>query len=199
MSAQVETNIAVVFTNRNRTAVFFRAVMAVPILIFLSSFGSAMQNSSSDWVFSSGLLVLPALLALVFRGKYPSYVYAFNSALLGLNTRIVAYLFLLVDAYPTIEAHETVEVRLPEISEERPLNRWLPLVKWFLAIPLYVVGAIYLIYAMLVTIFAWFAMLFSGNYPDWCARPVAGTIAYWNRVSGYAFLLVTDEYPSFAL
>ncbi len=199
MSTQVETNVAVVFTNRNRTTVLFRVVLVIPILVFLGSFGWTMGNSSNNWAYSSGLLFAPVLLALVFRGKYPSYVYALNSALLGLNTRVAAYLSLLVDTYPTIEVHEAVEVRLPEISEGRPLNRWLPLVKWFLAIPLYVVGAIYAIYAMFVTVFAWFAILLSGNYPDWCARPVAGTIAYWNRVIGYAFLLVTDEYPSFAL
>lgn len=199
MSTQVETNVSVVFTNRNRATVLFRVVLVIPVLIFLGSFGWASGNSSRYLSYSSGLLVAPALLALVFRGKYPSYVYALNSALLGLNTRIAAYLSLLVDTYPTIEAHESIEVRLPEITEGRPLNRWLPLVKWFLAIPLYVVGAVYAIYAILVTIFAWFAILLSGNYPDWCARPVAGTIAYWNRVTGYAFLLVTDEYPSFAL
>jgi hypothetical protein len=145
------------------------------------------------------LLVAPAFLAILFRGKYPSYVYAFNRALLGLSVRVSAYLFLLVDTYPTIEANETVDVVLPVISTERPLNQALPLVKWFLAIPLYVVGFFYGIYAWVLTVFAWFSIVFTGEYPAWCAQHVAGTIAYWNRVIGYAFVLVTDEYPTFSL
>ena len=148
---------------------------------------------------AGGLLVAPAFLAILFRGKYPTYVYSFNQALIGLGTRVSSYLFLLVDSYPSIEASETVEVVFPEISTEHQLNQWLPLVKWFLAIPLYIVGFIYGIYAAFLTIFAWFTILFTGDYPSWCARPVAGTIAFWNRVKGYAIVLVTDEYPSFSL
>ena len=150
-------------------------------------------------MFAGGLLIAPAFLALVFRNKYPTYVYSFNLALLSLNTRVSAYASLLVDSYPSIEASETVEVVFPEISIERPLNQWLPLVKWFLAIPLYVVGFFYALYAALLTIFAWVSIVFTGQYPSWCARPVAGSIAFWNRIAGYAFLLVTDEYPTFSL
>ena len=79
------------------------------------------------------------------------------------------------------------------------LNQWLPLVKWFLAIPLYIVGFAYIIYAFFLTIYAWFSILFTGNYPEICAEGVVGTIAYWNRVAGYALILVTDEYPTFSL
>jgi len=200
MSQQIETNIAVQFSNRDRMTALFRLFAVIPAAIFLSSFGSNWGDSSHDrWYLSSGLLAAPAFLAIVFRGKYPSYVYSFNHALLGLNTRVNAYFLLLVDSYPTIEASETVEIIFPEISKEHPLNQALPLVKWFLAIPLYVVGFFYGIYAMLLTVFVWFTIVFTGEYPAWCARPVAGTIAYWNRVLGYAFLLVTDEYPTFSL
>lgn len=199
MSQQIETNIAVQFSNRNRLTAFFRAFTVIPAAIFVGSFGHYIQGSPGRWTFSGGLVVAPAFLALVFRNKYPTYVYSFNQALLSLNTRISAYAALLVDSYPSIEASEVVEVVFPAISAERPLNRWMPLVKWFLAIPLYVVGFIYALYAMLLTILAWFAIFFTGEYPAWCARPVAGAIAFWNRVAGYAFLLVTDEYPTFSL
>lgn len=199
MSQQIESNISVLFSNRNRLTAFFRIFTIIPVAIFLGSFSYEMQRSSDSWTVAGGLLVAPAFLALVFRNKYPTYVYAFNLALLNLNTRVSAYAALLLDSYPSIEASESVDIIFPSISTERPLNRWMPLVKWFLAIPLYIVGFVYAVYATLLTLFAWFSILFTGEYPAWCARPVAGTIAYWNRVLGYAFILVTDEYPSFSL
>lgn len=199
MSQQVETNIAVQFSNRDRMTTAVRLFAVIPAAIFLSSFSSRLNDNRGDWIYVTGAFAAPAFLALLFRGKYPTYLYSFNRSLRALRTRVVAYMLLLVDTYPTIEDNEIVEIVFPEISAEHPLNRWLPLVKWFLAIPLYVVGFFYWIYAVLLTIFAWFTILFTGEYPAWCARPVAGTIAYWNRVSGYAILLVTDEYPTFAL
>ncbi len=199
MSQQIETSINVQFSNRDRMTSAVRLFAVIPAAIFVGSFGSGWSDSSRNWVYASGLLVAPAFLAILFRGKYPTYVYAFNHALLELNTRVTAYLLLLTDSYPSIEASESVEIVFPEITVEHPLNQALPLVKWFLAIPLYVVGFFYGIYAAFLTIFAWFTILLTGEYPAWCAQPVAGTIAFWNRVAGYAFLLVTDEYPTFAL
>ena len=79
------------------------------------------------------------------------------------------------------------------------MSRGLPLVKWFLAIPLYIVGLIYIIYAFLLTLLGWFSILSTGTYPERCAEGVVGTIADWNRVAGYALVLVTDEYPTFSL
>jgi hypothetical protein len=146
----------------------------------------------------AGLLALPAALAIVVRQVYPSYVLAFNEALLSLQTRVDAYLLLLTDEYPSIEENDVVSVTFPEV-DAKLLNRWLPLIKWLLALPLYLVGIVYVIYAAVLTVIAWFSVLFTGNYPEFCAEGVVGTIAYWNRVVGYAFLLVTDEYPTFSL
>lgn len=201
MGRQIETNIAVQFSNRDQMSVLLRLFMVIPAAIFLSSFASSnWVDSSNDWRFyASGFLAVPAFLAIVFRGKYPTYVYSFNHALLELNTRVTSYLLLLTDSYPSIEASESVEIVFPEITAEQPLNPVLPLIKWFLAIPLYIVGAFYGIYAFVLTIIAWFTILATSEYPAWCARPVAGTIAFWNRVMGYAFLLVTDDYPTFSL
>ena len=199
MSHQIETNIAVKFSDRDRVMVFFRIFTVIPIAIFASSFAADWGNSRNTLFSTGGLLVAPAFLAILFRSKYPSYVYSFNHALLGLHTRVSSYLLLLMDGYPTIEANESVEVVFPEISKDQPLNQALPLVKWFLAIPLYLVGIVYSLYALVLTIIAWFSILFTGEYPASFARPVAGTIAYWNRVIGYAFVLVTDEYPTFSL
>lgn len=201
MSNQIETQIDVSLTERNRLTAFFRIILVVPVFLFVASFAptSSSDFSSDSWsAYGAGLLALPAGLAIVFRQVYPSYVLAFNEALLSLQTRLDAYLLLLTDEYPSIEENDVVSVTFPEVDAKQ-LNRWLPLVKWFLALPLYLVGIVYVIYAAFLTVIAWISVLFTGNYPEFCAEGVVGAIAYWNRVVGYALLLVTDEYPTFSL
>ena len=198
MSSQIETQIDVSLTERNRLTAFFRIILVVPALVFLASFSSASAFSEDNLGMFAGLLALPAALAIVVRQVYPSYVLAFNEALLSLQTRVDAYLLLLTDEYPSIEENDLVSVTFPEVDAQQ-LNRWLPLVKWLLALPLYLVGIVYVIYAALLTLFGWISILFTGNYPEVCAEGVVGTIAYWNRVAGYALLMVTDEYPTFSL
>jgi hypothetical protein len=198
MSNQIETQIDVSLTERNRVTAFFRIILAVPALIFVSSFAPSTAFSDDALGIFAGLLALPAALAIVVRQVYPSYVLAFNEALLSLQTRVDVYLVLLTDEYPSIEENDIVSVTFPEVDAKQ-LNRWLPLIKWLLALPLYLVGLVYLVYAALLTLLGWFSIFFTGNYPEVCAEGVVGTIAYWNRVVGYAFLLVTDEYPTFSL
>jgi hypothetical protein len=198
MSNQIETQIDVTLTERNRLTAFFRIVLVAPTLVFLASFAPTSAFSDESLGVYAGLLALPAALALVVRQVYPSYVLAFNDALLSLQTRVDAYLLLLTDEYPSVEENDVVSVTFPEVDAQQ-LNRWLPLVKWLLALPLYIVGIVYVIYAAILTIIGWFSILFTGNYPEYCAEGVVGTIAYWNRVVGYALLLVTDEYPTFSL
>ena len=197
MSNQIETQIDVSLTERNRVTAFFRIILVVPVAIFVGSFApNQLTANNASW--ATGLLVLPVLLSLVFRQAYPSYLLAFNEALLSLQTRVDAYVLVLTDEYPSLEENDVVSVTFPEV-DPKALNRYLPLVKWFLASPLYIVGAIYFVYAFFLTVFAWASVVVTGNYPEWCAEGVVGTIAYWNRVMGYAFLFVTDEYPSFSL
>jgi hypothetical protein len=198
MSNQIETQIDVSLTERNRLTAFFRIILVAPTLVFLASFAPTSAFSDESLGVYAGLLALPAALALVVRQVYPSYVLAFNEALLSLQTRVDAYLLLLTDEYPSIEDNDVVSVTFPEV-DARQLNRWLPLIKWLLALPLYLVGIVYVIYAAILTIIGWVSILFTGNYPEFCAEGVVGTIAYWNRVIGYALLLVTDEYPTFSL
>ena len=198
MSNQIETQIDVTLTERNRLTAFFRIILVAPTLVFLASFAPTSAFSDESLGVYAGLLALPAALALVVRQVYPSYVLAFNDALLSLQTRVDAYLLLLTDEYPSIEENDVMSVTFPEVDAQQ-LNRWLPLVKWLLALPLYIVGIVYVIYAAILTIIGWFSILFTGNYPEYCAEGVVGTIAYWNRVVGYALLLVTDEYPTFSL
>jgi len=198
MSNQIETQIDVSLTERNRLTALFRIILVVPAFIFVSSFAPATAFSDDGLGIFAGLLALPAALAIVVRQVYPSYVLAFNEALLSLQTRVDAYLLLLTDEYPSIEENDLVSVTFPEVDAKQ-LNRFLPLIKWLLALPLYLLGILYIIYAALLTLLGWFSILFTGNYPEVCAEGVVGTIAYWNRVVGYAFLLVTDEYPTFSL
>jgi hypothetical protein len=198
MSNQIETQIDVSLTERNRLTAFFRIILVVPALVFLASFSSASAFSEDNLGMFAGLLALPAALAIIVRQVYPSYVLTFNEALLSLQTRVDAYLLLLTDEYPSIEENDLVSVTFPEVDAQQ-LNRWLPLVKWLLALPLYLFGIVYVIYAALLTLFGWFSILFTGNYPEVCAEGVVGTIAYWNRVAGYSLLMVTDEYPTFSL
>jgi hypothetical protein len=196
MSNQILTEIHVDLDNRDKNTALFRVFLAFPVLIFLSSFSEFADNLPGV---IGGFLVLPVVLSLLFRNVYPSYVLAFNKALLELSNRINAYLLLLTDEYPSIEANQKVRLIYPEIEGGKKLTPWMPLVKWFLAIPLFLLGVIYAIYALALTLVAWITVISKGYYPEEKAEEVIKVIAYWNRLYGYALLLVTDEYPSFSL
>lgn len=198
MSNQIETVVTVQLENRDRKSVLLRIFLVVPMAIFISAF-TAWSGSTEASTFLSGLLFLPVLLALVFRGIYPSYILDFNRSLLSLSTRVTAYILLLNDKYPSIEESADVKITFPDVEGGAKLNRYLPLVKWLLAVPLYLVGLVYTIYGIAVLIFTWFTILFTGKMPAFSADVLLGVTKYWNRVYGYAFLLVTDEYPSFSL
>jgi len=198
MSTQIETLITVQLENRDRKSVALRIFLVVPMAIFLSAF-TAWSGSAEASTFLVGLLFMPVVLALVFRGIYPSYVLAFNKALLSLSTRVTAYILVLNDSYPSIEENADVKITFPEIDGGAKLNRYLPLVKWLLAVPLYIVGFVYVIYGLAVLLFTWFTILFTGKMPAFSGEVLLGVTQFWNRVYGYAFLLITDEYPSFSL
>lgn len=194
MTNQIETLIEVQRENRDRFSAFFRWFMAIPVVLFISLFVQA-----AHWGITSIIIVAPVMLSLLFREIYPSWVLNFNHAILEFSMRISAYFLLLTDKYPTIEASPNVAVILPDIEGGKKLNRWLPLVKWFLAIPLYVVGVFYLLYSLIATIYLWLQISLSGKSSDWALEVNLNLLKFWNRVFGYAVLLVTDEYPSFTL
>ena len=196
MSNQIITEIHVDLDNRDKSTALFRLFLAVPVLIFLSSFSEFADDLPGVL---GGLLVLPVVLSMLFRNVYPSYVLAFNKALLELSNRVNAYVLVLTDEYPSIEANQKVRLIYPGIDGGKKLSPWMPLVKWFLAIPLFLLGIIYAIYAFALTLISWFSVITKGFYPEDKAEEVIKVIAYWNRLYGYALLLVTDEYPSFSL
>ncbi|MCX6425636.1 MAG: DUF4389 domain-containing protein [Actinobacteria bacterium] len=198
MSNQIETTYQVQLENRDRQTVFWRAILVAPVAFFVSSF--AVDSWNGSWNAPTfGLFVLPVILALAVRGTYPTYLLAFNKALFGLLNRVWAYLALLTDEYPSIEENNAVSIRYPEIDGGKTLSRGLPLIKWAMAIPLVIVGFFYELYALLMLILAWFNIIINGQMPEVCADVLVRTSQYWNRVYGYAVLLVTDEYPTFSL
>jgi hypothetical protein len=147
---------------------------------------------------ASGLFAATALM-IVFRQRYPRWWFDFSRELTRFGARVGAYATLLTDQYPSTVEEQGVHLEIDYPDAEKDLNRWLPLVKWFLAIPHYVVLAFLVAGAVLAVIVAWFAILFTGQYPLGLFNYVVGVYRWGLRVSAYAFLLVTDEYPPFSL
>jgi len=172
----------------NRLTTGFRLIVAIPILIVAAAVGGARS-----------VLALPTLLLIVFRQKYPRWWFDWNLELLRFSNRIGAYLALMDDRYPSTDERQAVTLDFPYPDAKQELNRWLPLVKWLLAIPHYIVLFFLSIAAIVLVIVAWFAILFTGRYPRGLFDFVLGVLRWGNRVTGYAFTLVTDQYPPFRL
>ncbi|HEX6508361.1 MAG TPA: DUF4389 domain-containing protein [Chloroflexota bacterium] len=189
----------------DRLTTAFRPFVAIPILIVLGSVaGGSWQwsnNGSSRGAAAGvgGLLFFAPLLMIVFRQKYPRWWYDWNLELLRFSNRVGVYLALMDDRYPSTDEQQSVHLTLPYPDVVRDLNRWLPLVKWLLAIPHYIVLFFLYIAVVLAVIIAWFVILFTGQYPRGLFDFVEGVIRWHNRVVGYAFVLVTDRYPPFRL
>ena len=187
----------------NRLTTALRIFAAIPILILLGLLSrDAVQggdhHATTTFASGVGLLFLPIVLMLLFRQKYPRWWFDWNVNLLRFSNRVTAYLALLDDQYPSTDEEQAVHLNL-DYPDARQLNRWLPLVKWFLAIPHYIVLFFLWIGAFVAVIVAWFAIILTGRYPQNLFRFVVGVLRWSNRVNAYAFLLVTDEYPPFQL
>jgi hypothetical protein len=190
----------------NRLTTAFRIFTVIPILIVLGAiggyearYGGGGGAARGAAIGGSGLLFLPPLLMLVFREKYPRWWFDWNLELLRFTNRVGVYFGLLSDRYPATDEQQYVRLEFPYPDAKQDLNRWLPLVKWFLAIPHYIVLIALYICVFFVSIVAWFAILFTGRYPRGLFDFVVGVVRWHNRVVGYAFILITDEYPPFRL
>ncbi len=188
----------------DRVTSFFRLITVIPIAIVLATvaggtwqtgYGSARIVAAAG----GGLLFLGPFLMILFRQKYPRWWFDWNLELLRFGNRVSAYLALMDDRYPSTDEGQAVRLSYPYPDAQRELNRWLPLVKWFLAIPHYVVLFFLDIALVVVVIVAWFAILFTGRYPRGLFGFVEGVLRWHNRVIAYALVLVTDEYPPFRL
>ena len=187
----------------NRATTAFRIFLAIPILIVLGTLPSETLRSSNEtamktMAITSGLVFVPLVLMIVFRQKYPRWWYDWNLNLMRFSNRIAVYLALLDDHYPSTDDEQAVHLDFP-YPDAHQLNRWLPLIKWLFALPHYFVLIFLGVGACVAVIIAWFAILFTGAYPRGLFDFVVGVIRWSNRVTGYAFTLVTDEYPPFSL
>ena len=184
----------------DRLSSFFRIIWIIPIAVifaFITDAGSVQVRHSGQRIHAG--LALATALMIVFRQRYPRWWFDFARELTRFAARIWTYVLLLTDRYPSTVDEQAVhlEIDYPDVGKD--LNRWLPLVKWLLAIPHYVVLALLFIAALVSTIIAWFAILFTGHYPRGLFDFVVGVQRWALRVGAYAFLLVTDRYPPFSL
>jgi hypothetical protein len=190
----------------NRLSTAFRIIFAIPIVILLAAVSGGWGGwGTGDWggggiaAGAGGVLFIPVLLMIVFREKYPRWWYDWNLELLRFENRVVAYLALMDDRYPSTDERQAVTLEFLYPDAKRELNRWLPLVKWFLAIPHYILLVFLAIAAIVAVVIAWFAILFTGRYPRGLFDFVQGVMRWGTRVQAYAFILVTDRYPPFQL
>ena len=188
----------------NRTTTLFRIILAIPIGIVVGLVGGSFAANwpgSTNYaaIFSAGALFGPTLLMVLFRQKYPRWWFDFNLELTRFSTRVGAYLSLMRDEYPSTDEQQAVHLDLDYPDAARDLNRWLPLVKWLLAIPHYIVLAVLGVAAFICVVIAWFAIIFTGRYPRGLFNFVLGVHRWGLRVSAYMWLLITDRYPPFSL
>jgi hypothetical protein len=189
----------------NRLTSALRIFTVIPIAIVFGAIGgySGQWGSGADTtsvvVGGTGLLFAPPLLMILFRQKYPRWWFDWNLQLLRFTNRVGVYALLMDDRYPSTDETQAVRLDFPYPDAREGLRRGLPLVKWLLAIPHYVVLFFLSVGAFLAVVVAWFAILFTGRYPRGIFGYVEGVLRWHNRVVGYAFILVTDEYPPFRL
>jgi Domain of unknown function (DUF4389) len=188
----------------DRLTTALRIFTVIPIAILLGSIGGGTWQWSTGTrtvtvAAAGGLLFVPPLLMILFRQKYPRWWFDWNLQLLRFANRVGVYLALMDDRYPSTDEEQAVRLEIPYPDAREGLNRWLPLVKWFLAIPHYIVLFFLDIGVFVLAIIAWFAILFTGRYPRGIFDYIQGVIRWHNRVIGYAVILVTDRYPPFRL
>ncbi len=188
---------------RNRVTVLFRLILAVPALVLVGLFAHATTTQTANGVETyttvGGFLFLPTLLLLLFRQRYPRWWFDFNVNLLALVLRVGIYVYLLRDEYPSTEDRQALNLRVPYPDAKTELSRGMPLIKWLLAFPHYVILFFLGIAVLVTTLVAWFAILLTGRYPRGLFDFSVGVHRWATRVTCYAVLLTTDRYPPFSL
>ena len=188
----------------SRASTLFRIILVIPIAVVVGLLTNSFVGTWSedtDWtVYLVSISMFgPTLLMILFRQKYPRWWFNWNLELTRFTFRVYAYLLLMRDEYPSTDEHQAVRLELDYPDAARDLNRWLPLVKWILAIPHYIVLAVLAMAAYICVVIAWFAIIFTGRYPRALFNFVLGVHRWSLRVGAYMWLLITDEYPPFSL
>jgi hypothetical protein len=207
MNEQYPVQFSVDYPDRslNRLTTFFRIFTVIPIAIILNlvmgySWNYTDGGDTTTYVAGGvGFLFFPPLLMILFRKKYPRWWFDWNLELLRFANRVGIYVALMDDKYPSTDEHQSVRLQYPYPNAETELGRGMPLVKWLLAIPHYFLLFFLYIGGFFAVVFAWFAILFTGRYPRGLYGFVEGVYRWSNRVTAYAYLLVTDKYPPFRL
>ena len=171
-------------SSRNRLTVFFRGITVIPILLIVSGL--------------KAISLFPIILMVLFRQKYPRWWFDFNLEATKFSTRAGAYLLLLTDEYPSTDEEQSIHLTL-DYPAQAELNRWLPLIKWILAIPHYIVLSVLLTVEIVLVLVGWVVILITGKLPEGIHKFIVGVSRWSLRVQAYAFLLTTDEYPPFSL
>ena len=193
----------------SRPKTLFRIILVIPILVVTALLVGGLvgvetaSDTANDLIeglaVTGGILFLATLLLLLFRRKYPRWWFDWNLEVTRFTTRVAAYLALLRDEYPSTDEQQAVHLDLDYPDAAHDLNRFLPLVKWILAIPHYVVLAVLIVAEIVVVVIAWFAVVFTGRYPRGMFDFVVGVTRWGLRVNAYMGLLITDRYPPFSL
>jgi hypothetical protein len=186
----------------DRLSVFFRLFLAIPVLVVLLLLvGAGTQDSSDDvrYIGTAGFVVVPTVLMILVRRKYPRWWFDWNVALTKFSARVLSYVLFLRDEYPSTDEEQAVHIDIAYPDVERDLSRWMPLVKWLLVLPHVVVLSVLWAAVVIVWIIAWFAIVFTGRYPQGLFDFVVGVMRWSLRVDAYSLLLTTDEYPPFSL
>jgi hypothetical protein len=189
----------------NRVSTLLRLLYVIPVLVLaglVSGEVAAFWSDDETWsttMGAGGVLFIPTVLMLLVRQKYPRWWFDWNIELLRFVNRVWAYLFLLRDEYPSTDEEQAVHLEMPYPDAQRDLNRWLPLVKWFLAIPHYIALFVLFVGVFFAVIISWFVIRFTGKYPSGLFGFVVDAMRWEIRVAAYAFLLTTDAYPPFRL
>ncbi|MFC1897365.1 DUF4389 domain-containing protein [Chloroflexota bacterium] len=189
--------------NLNRLTTFFRIITVIPIFIIISlltsgNYGGTAEGGETYQYAAAGLVFLPLVLMILFRQKYPKWWFDWNLALTKFSARVTMYLGLLTDEYPSTDEEQSVHIEIPYPDAKNELHPALPLVKWLLAVPHYIILCFLGIAAIVCIIISWFAIVFTGRYPRGLFDFVVGVYRWCLRVDAYAFLLTTDRYPPFS-
>ena len=172
----------------NRLTALFRLILVIPIVIILALISTYAEALS-----------LAIAMMILFKEKYPRWWFEWHIGITKFAYRVAVYIFLMRDEYPSTDSDQSVHITIPYPDVKNELKRWMPLVKWFLVLP-HIIALIFIFIGVLIcTVFSLIAILITGRYPKGIFYFVEGFFRWTLRVSAFALLLTTDEYPPFRL